>query len=49
LTQSGQKNLAAKKIVSYLESSLSELSNLSFPNKVLKKIEELLDLLRETP
>ena len=40
-----RKGAAAKKMTAYLENSLTELSNLSFPNKVLKKIEELLDLL----
>ena len=42
-----RKSVAAKKIVSYLEHSLTELSNLSFPHKVLKKLEELLDLMQE--
>jgi hypothetical protein len=46
LPESEQKSLAAKKMVSYLESSLTELSNLSFPDKVLKKVEELLDLIQ---
>ena len=41
-----QKNIAAKKMVLVLENSMTELTRLSFPNKVLKKIEELLDLLR---
>ena len=46
LPEAEQKNLIAKKMVLYLENSLTELSNLSFPNKILKKIEELLDVLR---
>ncbi len=46
LPETEQKNLVAKKMVLYLENSLTELSNLSFPNKVLKKIEELLDVLQ---
>ena len=41
-----RKAAAAKKIVLYLENSLTELSHLSFPNKVLKKIEELLELIQ---
>lgn len=46
LPEAEQKSLMAAKMMSYLENSLTELSNLSFPNKVLKKIEELLDLLQ---
>ena len=41
-----KKNKAAKKMIVYLENSMSELSNLSFPDKILKKVEELLDLLQ---
>ena len=41
-----RKTAAAKKMTVYLENSLTELSNLSFPAKVLKKIEELLDLIQ---
>ena len=40
-----RKAAAAKKMTLYLENALTELSNLSFPNKVTKKIEELLDVL----
>lgn len=46
LTQADQKSLAAKKMTVYLENALSELSNLAFPNKVIKKVEELLDLIQ---
>ena len=42
-----RKSAAVKKMTVILENSLTELSNLSFPGKVLKKIEELLDLMRE--
>jgi hypothetical protein len=45
VNEAGRKSAAAKKLTGTLESALSELSNLSFPNKVLKKVEELLDLL----
>ena len=41
-----RKTTAAKKITAYLESSLTDLTNLSFPDKVIKKMEELLDLLQ---
>ena len=41
-----RKAAAAKKMTAYLENALTELSNLSFPAKVLKKIEELLDLVQ---
>lgn len=41
-----QKGLAAKKMAVYLENSLTELSNLSFPDKITKKVEELLELLK---
>ena len=41
-----QKSMDAKKMVSYLENSLADLSNLFFPEKVIKKLEELLDLLQ---
>ena len=47
ISEADRKSAAAKKMVAYLESSLSEFSNLSFPNKVLKKLEELLDLLAD--
>ena len=47
VSETDKKTAAAKKMAAYLESSLSELSNLSFPNKVLKKVEELLDLLAD--
>ena len=47
LPQAERKNLAAKKMTAYLEGALTELSNLAFPNKILKKVEELLDLLTE--
>ena len=40
-----RKAAAAKKMTLYLENSLTELTNLSFPNKVIKKLEELLDTL----
>ena len=42
-----RKNQAAKKMHAYLEISLGEFSKLSFPNKLLKKMEELLDLLAD--
>lgn len=42
-----KKSAAAKKMTVWLENALSELSNLSFPNKVTKKVEELLDLLAD--
>ena len=41
-----RKSAAAKKMILYLEGSLTELSNLSFPDKMLKNIENLLDLLK---
>ena len=41
-----RKAAAAKKMVTVLENSLTELTNLSFPNKVIKKLEELLDLVQ---
>lgn len=41
-----RKSTAAKKMVVYLENTLTELTNLSFPAKVTKKVEELLDLLQ---
>jgi len=40
-----RKNITAKKMTVYLEGALTELSTLGFPNKMLKKVEELLDLL----
>ena len=46
LPEADQKSLVASKMVSYLENSLTELTNLSFPAKVLKKVEELLDALQ---
>ncbi len=42
-----RKSASAKKMAVYLENSLTELSNLSFPAKILKKVEELLDLLQD--
>lgn len=47
LPQPERKNLAAKKMTTYIESALTEFSNLGFPNKMLKKFEELLDLLAD--
>ena len=47
LPEAERKASAAKKMHAYLENGLSELSNLSFPNKILKKVEELLDLLTD--
>lgn len=47
LSVSDRKSAAAKKWRAQMETCLSELSNLSYPNKVLKKVEELLDLLAE--
>lgn len=47
VSEADKKTAAAKKWAAQLETALSELSNLSYPNKVLKKIEELLDLLAE--
>ena len=46
LPEAEQKKLAVGKMIVYLENSLTELSNLSFPSKLLKKIEEVLDLLQ---
>ena len=46
VSEAEQKSKTAKKMVVYLENALSELSNLSFPDKVLNKLEELLDLLQ---
>lgn len=45
--EADKKSAAAKKLTTTLEGALSEFSNLSFPNKLLKKIEELLDLLTD--
>ena len=45
VTPEEKKYQAAKKMVVYLEAALGEFTNLSFPDKVTKKIEELLDLL----
>lgn len=47
LPEADRRNDAAKKMVSYLENSLSDFSNLSFPAKILKKIEDLLDILQD--
>ncbi len=46
VSEADLKSDAAKKMIAYLENSLGSLTNLSFPNKVLKKIEELLELLQ---
>ena len=46
LPEAEQKSLAATKMITQLEHSLTELTNLSFPAKVVKKVEELLDLLQ---
>ena len=45
--EADRKSAAAKKMHATLETALSEFSNLGFPNKLLKKIEELLDLLAD--
>lgn len=47
IPEAERKSAAARKMSASLEASLSEFSNLSFPAKVLKKIEELLDLLAD--
>ena len=45
--EADRKSATAKKMTLYLENSLTELSTLAFPNKLLKKVEELLDLLAD--
>ena len=46
LPEAEQKSLVASKMITYLENALTETTNLSFPAKVIKKIEELLDLMQ---
>ena len=45
LSETERRAAAAKKLRGQLEQALSEMSNLSFPSKVLRQMEELLDLL----
>ncbi len=46
LTLEEKKQTAAKKWINQLEGALTELSNLSFPDKVMKRVEDLLDVLQ---
>jgi hypothetical protein len=47
VSESERRMQAVKKTHAYLENALSEFSNLSFPVKILKKMEELLDMLQD--
>jgi len=47
VSESERKTQAAKKTRATLENALGELSALSFPNKILKKMEELLGMLQD--
>lgn len=46
VTLEEKKHAAAKKWIHQLEGAMTELSNLSFPDKVMKKVEDLLDVLQ---